>query len=156
MFMTSDAKHTLATTVRSLRARVSAPADPDEEEWVNLCADVSPEKMPTLDEGLRVAGVIVGATATKMQRVNAWAEEHLSTHPAPADERADDVLFTPEDDLEPLKRLLEEENRQWADLAAVEPLKAEEFSGEIDPWRGLRSLRVTSVRTPDVARLVSH
>src|SRR5207237_8297656 len=50
----------MGETVRSLRARVSAPADPDEEEWVNLCADVSPEKMPTLDEGLRVAGVSVG------------------------------------------------------------------------------------------------
>ncbi len=124
-----------AETVRSLKARVKAPPDPDDEEWVNLYANVSPEKLPMLDEGLRLAGVIIGATATKMQRVNAWAEEHLSTHPAPADERADDVLFTPEDDLEPLKKLLEEENRQWADLAAVEPVKAEEFSGEIDPWR---------------------
>ena len=38
-------------TVRSLLARVKAPADPDDEEWVNLCADVSPEKLPALDEG---------------------------------------------------------------------------------------------------------
>ena len=142
-----------AETVRSLKARVKAPPDPDDEEWVNLCAEVSPEKLPTLDEGLRLAGVIIGATATKMQRVNAWAEEHLSTHPAPADERADDVLFTPEDDLEPFKKLLEEENRQWADLAGVEPAKAEEFSGEIDPWRihaELKQLVAKRARWDDV------
>jgi hypothetical protein len=122
-------------TVRSLKVRVKAPADPDEDEWVNLCADVSPEKLPTLDEGLRVAGMMIGATATKMQRVNAWAEEHLSSHPAPANEHADDVLFTSEDDIESLKERLEQENRKWADLAAVNPLKAPQSSGEIDPWR---------------------
>ena len=122
-------------TVRSLKAKVKAPPDPDEEEWVNLCADVSPEKRPVIDEGLRLAGVAIGATATKMQRVNAWAEEQLSTHAAPADEHADDVLFSSEDDFEALKERLEQENRQWADLAAVDPLKAEQFSGEIDPWR---------------------
>src|SRR5438445_8483843 len=125
----------MGETVRRLRPRVSAPAAPDEEEWVNLCADVSPEKMPTLDEGLRVAGVIVGATATKMQRVNAWAQEFQSAHPAPADEHADDVHFTPEDDLETLKKLLEEQNRQWADLTVVQPLKAPESCEKIDPWR---------------------
>ena len=124
-----------AETVRSLNARVKAPADPDEEKWVNLCADVSPEQLPTLDEGLRLAGVIVGATATKMQRLNAWAEEFQSSHPAPPDERADDVLFIAEDDLEPLKKHLEDENHQWAGLAAVQPLKAPHSNEEIDPWR---------------------
>src|SRR2546423_526259 len=77
---------TKAETVRSLKAKVKAPPDPDDEEWVNLCADVLPEKLPTLDEGLRLAGVIIGSTATKMQRVNAWAEEQLSTHAAPSDD----------------------------------------------------------------------
>src|SRR5438128_8951628 len=124
-----------AETVRELKARVKAPPDPDDEEWVNLCADVLPEKLPTLDKGLRLAGVIIGATATKMQRVNAWAQELLSTHIAPPDERADDVLFASEDDFEALKERLEQENRQWADLALVDPVKAEQFSGEIDPWR---------------------
>src|SRR6266404_1182475 len=100
-----------AETVRSLKVAVEAPADPDDEEWVNLCADVSPEKLPALDEGSRLAGVIIGATATKMQRLNAWAEEFQSSHPAPADEHADDVLFTPEDDLESLKKLLEASER---------------------------------------------
>src|SRR6266404_8191228 len=47
-----------AETVRSLTAKVKAPADSDEEEWVNLRAEVLPEQWPKLDEGLRVAGVI--------------------------------------------------------------------------------------------------
>jgi hypothetical protein len=91
-----------AETVRSLKAAVKAPADQDEEEWDNLCAEISPEKRPVIDEGLRLAGIVVGATATKMQRVSAWAEEHLSSHPAPADEHADHVLFASEDDVESL------------------------------------------------------
>jgi hypothetical protein len=124
-----------AETVRSLKAAVKAPADQDEEEWVNLCAEVSPERRPSIDEGLRLAGIAVGAAATKMQRVSAWAEEYLSSHPAPADEHADDVLFASEDDVESLKERLERENRQWADLAVVDPLKAPQASGEIDPWR---------------------
>src|SRR6267378_1793044 len=57
-----------AETVRSLTAKVKAPADSDEEEWVNLRAEVLPEQWPKLDEGLRVAGVIIGAAATKKQR----------------------------------------------------------------------------------------
>jgi len=123
-------------TVRSLKAKVKAPPEPDEEEeWVNLCAEILPEKRPVIDEGLRLAGVAIGATATKMQRVNAWAQERLSTHAAPADEHADDLLFSSEDDFESLKERLEQENRQWAGLAAVDPLKAVQFSGEIDPWR---------------------
>ncbi len=124
-----------AETVRSLKVAVKAAPDPDDEAWVNLCADVSPEQMPVLKEGLRLAGVMLGATATKMQRVNAWAEEFQSSHPAPPDEHADDVLFTPEDDRETLEKVLEEENRQWADLTAVEPLQAPHSDDEIDPWR---------------------
>jgi len=124
-----------AETVRSLKVTAKAPPEPDEEEWVNLCAEVSPEKWPSLDEGLRVSGVVIGATATKMQRVNTWAEEFHSTHPAPADEHEDDVLFASEDDFESLKERLEQENRQWAGLAAVDPLKAPQSGGELDPWR---------------------
>src|SRR5207237_4546421 len=124
-----------AETVRSLKAAVKAPPEPDEEEWVNLCAEVLPEKRAVIDEGLRLAGVIIGATATKMQRVNAWAEERLSTHTAPADEHADDVLFASEDEFESLKERLEQENRQWSGLEAVEPVEASQFSGETDPWR---------------------
>ncbi len=125
----------MGETVRSPDARVKAPRDPDDEAWVNLCADVSPDKMPTLDEALRVAGVILGATATKMQRVHAWAQEFQGAHPAPPDDHADDVLFTREDDLESFKKLLEEQNGQWADLARVEPLEAPHSNDEIDPWR---------------------
>jgi hypothetical protein len=125
----------MGETVRSLNARVKVPRDPDDEAWVNLCADVSPDKMPALDEGLRVAGVILGATATKMQRVHAWAQEFQGAHPAPPDDHAEDVLFTREDDLESFKKLLEEQNGQWADLTRVEPLEAPHSNDEIDPWR---------------------
>ena len=92
-------------TVRSLKVTVKAPADSDEEEWFNLRAEVSPESWPKLDEGLRVAGVIIGAAATKKQRVAAWGEEYLGSHPAPADEHADDVLFASEDDFELASRI---------------------------------------------------
>ena len=71
----------------------------------------------------------------KMQRVNAWGQEYLSSHSAPADDHADSVLFTAADELEAVKERLEQENDQWAGLAKVGPVKAEEFSGETDPWR---------------------
>src|SRR2546427_11575081 len=129
----------IAKTVRSLKAEVQAagkaPPEPDDEKWVNFSSEVSPEKRAMLEEGLRVAGIVIGATATKMQRVNAWGQEYLSSHSAPADDHADSVLFTAADELEALKERLEQENDQWAGLAKVGPVKAEEFSGETDPWR---------------------
>ncbi len=45
------------------------------------------------------------------------------------------MLFASEEDLEAAKERLEQESRQWAGLAAVDPLEAQQFSGEIDPWR---------------------
>ena len=122
-------------TVRSLNARVKAPPDPRDETWLHFSAEVPPEKRPVLEEGLRLAGIAIGATSSRMQRLNAWAQEYLGSNPAPEDDRADDVFFAEEDALEDLKRFLEEENRQWAHLADVRPLEAEQFSGEIDPWR---------------------
>ena len=87
-----------------------------------------------LDEGLRLAGIVVGATSTKMQRANAWAQEYLGSHPPPEDDHADDVLFSEEDHLEAAKERLEEDNEKWAGLAKVEPAKGPEFSGETNPW----------------------
>src|SRR2546421_90488 len=129
----------IAKTVRSLKVEVKAagkaPPEPDDEKWVNFSSEVSPEKRAMLEEGLRLAGIVIGATARKMQRVNAWGQEYLSSHSAPADDHADSVLFTAADELEALKERLEQENDQWAGLAKVGPVKAEEFSGETDPWR---------------------
>ena len=122
-------------TVRSLSARIKAPPDPRDETWLHFSAEVPPEKRPVLEEGERLAGIAIGATSSKMQRLDAWAQEYLGSHPASEDDRADDVLFAAEDELEEVKRHLEEENRQWAHLAEVQPLEAEPFSGEIDPWR---------------------
>jgi hypothetical protein len=122
-------------TVRSLNARVKAPPDPRDETWLHFAAEVPPEKRPVLEEGQRLAGIAIGAASSKMQRLNAWAQEYLGSHPAPEDDRAADVFFVAEDALEDVKRHLEEENRQWAHLADVQPLQAVQFSGEIDPWR---------------------
>ena len=122
-------------TVRSLRVAVNAPPDPDDEEWKNLSAEIAPEQRPVLDEGLSLAGIAIGAASTTMQRVKAWSEEYLGSHPSPPDERADDVHFTSGEDIDSLKQWLEQQTRQWADLAAVRPLKAPRFSGEVDPWR---------------------
>src|SRR2546427_4271036 len=110
----------IAKTGRSLKvegkAAGKAPPEPDDEKWVNFSSEVSPEKRAMLEEGLRLAGIVVGATSTKMQRVNAWGQEYLSSHSAPADDHADSVLFTAAAELEALKERLEQENDQWAGL----------------------------------------
>jgi len=43
-------------------------------------------------------------------------------------------LFTPEDDLDRSKKLLEKENRQWL-TRGRRTGQSRRFSGEIDPWR---------------------
>ena len=48
-----------AGTVRSLKAEVRAPRDPEEERWVNLCTQMPPEKRPVLDLGLALAGMVL-------------------------------------------------------------------------------------------------
>src|SRR5205085_10136616 len=65
----------------------------------------------------------------------AWTQELQSADPAPAAEHADDALFTREDQLETLTKVLEEQNRQWTDLTTVKPLDAPQSEDEIDPWR---------------------
>src|SRR5262249_7541940 len=104
----------VAETVRSLKAAVKAPPDPDDEKWLKLSSELSPEKRPMLDEGLRMAGIVLGATATKMQRVNAWGQEYLSSHEAPADDHADNLLFSEEGESDAFKERLEQEHQRWA------------------------------------------
>jgi HNH endonuclease len=130
-----------AETVRSLQAAVKAPADPADEEWVNLTADVSPEQLSTLNEGLRLTGVILGAAASRMQKVQAWAQERLGSDLAPGLDAADDVLFSSADDFDSIKKVLEEQNRQWTELVAVKPAQAPHSEDEIDPWRIDRELK---------------
>jgi len=131
-----------AGTVRSLKAEVRAERDPEEERWVNLCTQVPPEKRPVLDLGLALAGMVLEKpTASNSERVEAWCQEYMSTRRAPEDEHVDDLMFTPEDDLESLKEHLEKLHRQWGDLAKPAPMKAPAESGEIDPWRLDRELK---------------
>jgi HNH endonuclease len=123
-------------TVRSLKAEVKGPRDPDEEEWVNLCIQVPAEKRAVLDLGLALAGMVLEKpTASNSERVGAWCQEYMSAREASEDDHVDDLLFTPEDDLETLKEQLETMHAQWADLATAAPIPAPAESGEIDPWR---------------------
>src|SRR4051812_3964420 len=129
-------------TVRSLKAEVSAPRDPDEEQWLNFSVRMPPEKRPVLDLGLGLAGMVLEKpTASNCERVEAWGQEYMSSRDIPPDEHVDDLMFTPEGDLESLKEHLEKIHGQWADLAKAPPVRAPAESGEIDPWRIDRELK---------------
>jgi hypothetical protein len=57
------------------------------------------------------------------------------------------VYFSSDQDLEWYQEQVERETRQWAQLAAVDPVKGPEFSGEVDPWRIDAELkRLTAMR----------
>jgi hypothetical protein len=125
-----------AETVRALRKAVRGKSDADDEEWHRLTAAVAPEQRPILDEGLRWGAIVLGARSKKVERVEAWGQEYLSAHEAPEGrDLADDAFFSSDADAGALAEQLERESQQWADLAAADPLKMPEFSGEIDPWR---------------------
>ena len=131
-----------AGTVRSLKAEVRAPRDPEEERWVSLCTQMPPEKRPVLDLGLARAGMVLEKpTASNSERVQTWCQERMSTRLAPQDEQVDDLMFRPEDDFESLMEHLEGVHGQWADLAKAAPVEAPAESGEIDPWRLDRELK---------------
>src|SRR3954469_19660272 len=121
-------------TVRSLKAEVSGRRDEDEERWLNLSTRMPGEKRRTLDLGLAVAGMVLEKpTASNSERIEAWCQEYMSTRETPSDEHADDLMFTPDGDLESLKERLEQIHGQWAHLAQAPPRKAPAESGEIDP-----------------------
>jgi hypothetical protein len=125
-------------TVRSLRARLAAPDDSPDEEWLNLSASVAPGKMPVVQKGLRVAGKFLRPGASKMERLEIMGQEFLGSHAAPEDDRADDVYFAA-DEGESLEAELERQNRGWADLERGEPMRAPELepttdAGYIDAW----------------------
>jgi hypothetical protein len=137
-------------SVRALKKAVNAPRDPDDEVWMSATAAIPDGKQPAIQEGLRWGGIVLGNRSTKPQRVEAWAQEYYGAHPAPPEDAGDDAIDEDagddaidevrlrqkcEDEMESLKERLEQETRLWADLVAVDPLKAIEFSGEIDPWR---------------------
>src|SRR5207248_2505945 len=114
---------------------------PEDEELMSATAAIPPGKQPVITEGLRWGGIVLGNRSTKAQRVEAWAQEYYGAHSIPPEEGSgegmNELEFRKrcEDEMESLKERLEEESRLWADLVAVDPLQAVEFSGEIDPWR---------------------
>ena len=130
-----------AEPVRALRKAVNAPRDPEDEELMSATAAIPLGKQPVITEGLRWGGIVLGNRSTKAQRVEAWGQEYYGAHAIPPEEGAgegmNELEFRKrcEDEMETLKERLEQESRLWADLVAVDPLQAVEFSGEIDPWR---------------------
>jgi hypothetical protein len=125
-------------TVRALAKAVQAPQE--DEDWITALAAIPSGRRPVIDEGLRWGGIVLGQRSTRPQRVEAWGQEYYGAHPAPpgdAADECDDVKYRKrsETELDSVKETLERETRLWADLVAVDPLEAVEFSGEIDPWR---------------------
>ena len=126
--------------VRALRKAVNAGRDAEDEELMSATAAIPAGTLPVLAEGLRWGGIVLGQQSTKAQRVQAWGQEYYGAHPIPPEDEADGMAEPEfrkrcEDEMESLKERLEQESRLWADLVAVDPLHAIEFSGEIDPWR---------------------
>ena len=129
-----------AKTVRALAKEVKAPRDPDDEDLITATVAIPGEQRPVIDEGLRWGGIVLGHRSTKAQRVESWGQEYYGLVPIPLeteDDPLDEVEFRKrcEDERESFMERLEKESRAWADLLAVDPLKAVEFSGETDPWR---------------------
>jgi len=131
-----------AGTVRDLKAEVKGPRDPDEEQWVKLCTQMPPAKRKVIDLALGLAGMVLERpTASNSERVEAWCQEYLGSRQVPEDDHVDDLLFTPEDELDATKEHLERLHGEWADLARAAPKNAPEESGEIDPFRLDRELK---------------
>jgi hypothetical protein len=128
-------------TVRALKKAVKGPPDPDDEELMSVTAAIAAGKQAVVQEGLRWGGIVLGQRSTKAQRVEAWGQEYYGGHPVPPEDAGAECIDEAEfrkrcdDEVESLKERLEHESRLWAELAAVDPLQAIEFSGEVDPWR---------------------
>ena len=124
-----------------MKKAVNAPRNPEDDELMSATAAIPAGKQPVITEGLRWGGIVLGNRSTKAQRVEAWGQEYYGAHAIPPEEGAgegmNELEFRKrcEDEMETLKERLEQESRLWADLVAIDPLQAVEFSGEIDPWR---------------------
>ena len=129
------------SSVRALQKAVNALPDAEDEPLLSATAAIPEGKQPSIQEGLRWGGIVLGQRSTRAQRVEAWAQEYYGGHPAPPKDACEDALDEVtlqqrvEEEIDSLKERLERETRLWADLVAVDPLQAVEFSGEVDPWR---------------------
>ena len=127
--------------VRALQKAVNAPPDPDDEPLLSATCAIPEGKKPSIKEGLRWGGIVLGQRSSRAQRVEAWAQEYYGSHPVPpedaCDHELDEVTLQEkrEEEIDSIKQRLELESHLWADLVAVDPLQAVEFSGEIDPFR---------------------
>jgi hypothetical protein len=141
-------------TVRALAAAVEAAGrtgeEGEEEEWERICVPLAPEERAVVDEAMKLAGKLLGATAPKAERLEAICQEFLGAHPDdPSDAGADGGDLADEDGvlrgpvaewLAAAKETLEEETGRWAALATVEAVVAPEVAvadanGRLDPAR---------------------
>src|SRR3954462_2456874 len=73
-----------AGTVRSLKAEVREPRDPQEEKLVNLRMQLPARKRVVIDVALALAGMVLEKpTASNAERVEAWCQEYMSSREAP-------------------------------------------------------------------------
>lgn len=102
------------------RAR-STPGEED-EEWTRFRARLTPEERARVDEALAVAGRVLGPGSSRVQRLEAIAQEYLSERSAEAGDDPERAAFSFErnDDVrERRKAALEAETERWAYLADV-------------------------------------
>jgi hypothetical protein len=127
-------------TVRALKDAVkeSQSQQPeDDEEWLPVRVQISPESLPLVDDAMRVAGKLLGATALKSQRFGAMCEEYIGGHAVSDDGDPDDGVHSEGgachgslastaagEPSEPLQEWLEQETKRWAFLDEVSPIAA--------------------------------
>ena len=120
-------------TVRSLKARLAAPDDSADEQWLNFSAGVAPEQLPVVHKGLRVARQFLRPGSSKMERVEIMGQEFLGSHAPPEDDKADDVYFAA-DETQALEAELSGKTAAGPISEKGEPMRAPELQPTTDPW----------------------
>ena len=113
-------------TVRTLEMLVRAVRDgPDEDEeaWRELRTRLSAEERAVVDEALALTGKVLGSSAFRAQRLEAWGQEYIGGHPVEAgdDDRpvGKDCIAPRPESLERREAQLEVETQCWANLPGV-------------------------------------
>ena len=73
-------RRTLEMLVRAVR---DGP-DEDEEAWRELRTRLSAEERAVVDEALALTGKVLGSSASRAQRLEAWGQEYIGGHPVEA------------------------------------------------------------------------
>jgi len=128
-----------------MRAKVDSPGSPEGRECAARSQDevlmsataAIPGRKTVRDPEAALGGIVLDS-ADEGAAGRAWAQEYYGAHPAPPEDASDDAMDQVrwrtkwEDEMESLK---EPSSRKPAlgRLRAVDPVRALEFSGDIDP-----------------------